>query len=127
METSLGDLIGIPFSSLNCAELAIEVFRRYKINLPRYEFSKIAEDAAFAALREEKINSEIGSGWDEIKTPKIPCLIVLKSSSGFFDHLGVYIGGGRFIHSERKTGVVTSSLESPVWKKRIKGFYSFRG
>ncbi|MCL2558683.1 MAG: NlpC/P60 family protein [Treponema sp.] len=39
-------------------------------------------------------------------------------SAGRIDHVGIYIGAGRFVHSAsqgRRTGVILSALDEPYW------------
>lgn len=34
------------------------------------------------------------------------------------DHVGIYVGGGRFVHASRGNGVVVSSLRDPYYARR---------
>ncbi len=44
-------------------------------------------------------------------------------SEGWFgvSHVGIYLGGGRFVHSVGDLGVIVSSLEEDYYKKRYTG------
>lgn len=125
----LSDLIGIPFERMNCAQVVIEVFRRFGIELPKYEFDDIAVEAAMAPFREKEIKKAIGSGWYMIKDPEsaVPSLVLIKGRSGYYDHLGVYIGQGRFLHADRRMGILNSSIKDLKWKQRVAGYYEFTG
>jgi cell wall-associated NlpC family hydrolase len=45
----------------------------------------------------------------------------------FFDtyktngHVGIYLGGGRFIGSQSSTGVAVVSMDNPYWKSHFRG------
>lgn len=125
----LHDLIGTPFSRMNCANLVINVFHRYGIILPDYEFHDIATSVAMALQREQRISDAIGTAdWVRVQwEPCVPALMLLRSSSGYADHVGVYIGDGRFIHSDRRMGVITSTVSDPRWKHRVAGYYEYTG
>ena len=45
-----------------------------------------------------------------------------KNKRGYVNHVGIYIGGDKFIHaSSAKKKVTITSLESPFYKMRYKG------
>lgn len=62
------------------------------------------------------------SAWCEVETP-IPYDIVLMKIIGHPCHVGVVIGGGRFIHCMRDSGTTVEKLNSILWRDRIVGFY----
>ena len=50
--------------------------------------------------------------------------LVFFSTSGrnrAINHVGIYLGGGRFIHAAQSSGVVVSELEEPYWRSKIIG------
>lgn len=120
-------LIGIPFvdrgrdpkTGLDCYGLAREVFRMHGIDLP--EFWIACEDASHI---NQTVSNEKESGrWIRLEKPEAPCLVVLRFNNFQWNHVGVYIGGGKFIHTARKTGVRIERLDHPYWRNRIEGFY----
>ena len=52
----------------------------------------------------------------------VPALIVF-TTTGLCDHVGVYLGLGRFIHAHETAGVVITQTDHIFWKKRIEGYY----
>ncbi len=118
------DLLGKPFKdggrgpdAYDCYGLAQEVFRRHGIELPDYRVS--CEDASRidATIEQEK------PLWTELDIPVVPCLVVLRFNSRVYNHVGVYIGKGRFIHTAKKTGVRIDRINDAYWRNRIEGFY----
>jgi len=118
------DLLGKPFvdggrgpDSYDCYGLATEIFRRHGIELPDYRIS--CENAS-------KINSTIDeekNKWIECEKPEVPSVVVLRFNSRYFNHVGVYIGSGKFIHTAKKTGVRIDRIDDIYWKNRIEGYY----
>lgn len=129
------DLIGVPFvnrgrdlNGLDCYGLVKEVFKRYGYNVPEY-------DALYTNYDDMCRINEIIQGniknypWKEIAEPKVPCLIAIRfgSPDGMVNHTGVYIGGGRFIHTRERIGVNIDRISSPAWRRVIVGFYEYVG
>lgn len=119
------ELLGKPFvnegrgpESYDCYGLATEVFQRYGIELPDYRIS--CEDAS-------KINSTIEtekiSVWKKCDALEVPSLVVMRFNSHLFNHVGVYIGNGKFIHTAQKTGVRIDRIDDLYWRHRIEGYY----
>lgn len=121
------DLIGVPFANrgrevatgLDCYGLAMEVFRRQGIELPEFWIS--CEDASRIdrTVAEEKN----GGRWIRLERPEAPCLIVLRFNAFKLNHVGIYIGSGKMLHTARKTGVRIERLDHPYWRQRIEGYY----
>jgi len=120
------NLIGIPFEygKMDCWNLAIEVFKRYKIDIPKYNVARAAIDECnlkkVSELMEIKTNE-----WIECKEPSTPCIIAISLGvPGFINHVGVYIGNGRFIHTTNRIGSVTiERLSNPIYANRK--YYTF--
>lgn len=115
------DLIGKPFrdgamgpDAWSCWGVAVELFRRYGVELPDY----LAECVTVAAGVGEKRKQWVRCS-GEIP---VPALIVF-TTAGICDHLGVYLGNGWFIHAHESSGVQKCRTDHPFWKKRIEGYY----
>ena len=120
------DLIGIPFvdggrdlSGMDCYGLAIEVFKRHNIVLPDYRIS--CEDAS--QINQTVNREKQGGRWLRLERPEIPCVIVLRFNRFVWNHVGVYVGAGKMIHTAKKTGVRIERLDHPYWRNRIEGYY----
>ena len=115
------DLVGKPFKEgamgpdkYCCWGLALEVFRRAGVALPDYH---ISQDSVAGGVTENRDKWVRCTG--EIP---VPALIVF-TTTGMCDHVGVYLGFGKFIHAHETAGVVITRTDHIFWKKRIEGYY----
>lgn len=122
---TLTDLIGAPFqdggrdkNGYDCWGLASEVFRRYGISLPDYRISAFNREAIFGQYEAVKNNYIEVSG----ELP-VPCLVFLRFNSTVGNHVGVFVGNGKFIHARQKTGVCIERLDHPAYRHCIIGYY----
>lgn len=122
------DLIGIPFEfgKTDCWWLAGEVFKRYNINIPEYSISRRAIEYFNLEQTAEEIHKHIPE-WTEIKTPEIPCIILMSLGvPDFFNHIGVYIGNDKFIHTTRARGNSTiEKITNPLYANRKIKYYRY--
>lgn len=123
-QIKLTDLLGKRFADhgrgpdkFDCYGLAAEVFKRYGVNLPDYKISCKNASKIDSTIEKERSN------WKRLDKPENPSLVVMRFNSNLYNHVGVYIGNGQFIHTARKTGVRIESVESIYWKNRIEGYY----
>ena len=115
------DLVGKPFkdgamgpNAYSCWGLTAEVFHGFGIELPDY----LTECITVANGVTEK-----QSQWVRCTGEKpVPALLVF-CTNGLPDHVGVYLGMGKFIHAHESTGVTICRTDHPFWKKRIEGYY----
>jgi len=117
------DLIGVPFvdggrdkSGMDCWGLAREMFRRQGIDIPDYHVS---------AVSAVSVASQMGvdvAYWQKLAQPALGCLVLIRLSPDVWaNHVGIYIGDGKFIHAYSATGVSIGRLRR--WRSRIVGFY----
>lgn len=117
------DLIGVPFidggrdkSGMDCWGLAREMYRRQGIDIPDYHVS---------AVSAVSVASQMGvdvAYWQKLAQPALGCLVLIRLSPDVWaNHVGIYIGDGKFIHAYSATGVSIGRLRR--WRSRIVGFY----
>ena len=120
-------LVGSPFAdggrgpdSFDCWGLVREVYRRYGIILPDYDIG--CYDILNVTAEMERNRPY----WHEHKPPNIPVpsVVAFRVSAPMVNHVGIYIGDGKFLHTREKAGAVIESLNSPVWRHRIEGFFT---
>lgn len=117
----ISDLVGRRFkegatgpAEWDCWGLAVEIFRRFGIELPDYRLNCESVAGGFAENRGEWLRCA-----GEIP---VPALLVF-TTQGICDHIGVYLGAGKFIHAHESAGVVIARTDHIFWKKRIEGYY----
>jgi cell wall-associated NlpC family hydrolase len=137
MKVNLSDLINIPFKAggnssegIDCYHLAQKVFKKYQIDIPDY--IDACRTAVDTGLKSNTINREIDErrkDWIKIEEPIEPCLVVLRTSDNpsLCTHLGVYVGGGKFIHITKEKRSVLERITHPFWEASIEGFYLYNG
>lgn len=76
-------------------------------------------DAVPAAIR-----SGLDEGWQALTEPE-PTDLVIFSIFGVPMHCGVMLVERRFLHARKGAGVVVERLDSPMWARRIEGFYRY--
>lgn len=123
-------LVGIPFISggeqtpetgFDCWGLVRHVFREQCVSLPDYRLCPDDDEGFFAQFRAER-GKWRRHEWPDAPAPSVAALRF--PSVEFVSHVGVYVGGGRFLHTREKTGAVVERVESPAWFRRIEGFYT---
>ena len=124
----ISSLIGVPFvdggrgpEGYDCWGLVREIYHRYGIELPDYDIG---------CYDVENIISEVERNrpqWLRQEPPDlpVPCIVAFKVSAPMVNHVGIYLGDGKFIHTREKAGAVIERLDAPAWRHRIEGFYSY--
>lgn len=111
---------GRDYSGCDCWGIPYLIYRDMLwIELPLYceQYQNTADRAELARLTGgEK------AAWCEVETP-IPYDLVLIQILGHPVHVGVVIGGGKFIHCMRDVNTTIERLNSPAWRDRIVGYY----
>ena len=65
---------------------------------------------------------EVMEYWEKLDEPKIGCLVLIRTEPKLWaNHVGIYIGDGRFIHAYLMAGVCVSTIKR--WKSHIVGYY----
>lgn len=124
-DVNVRDLIGIPFkvhgrdkSGMDCYGVVIEFMHRAGIEFPDVFYDRI-EGA------DESVKSTILNGLpvEKIDEPEYGCLVDINLYTGI--HVGVYLGGGSFIHATRDMGVCVQKVER--FRKAVKGYWRVKG
>jgi peptidoglycan endopeptidase LytE len=103
--------IGTPYRSggsspkgFDCSGYTSYVYKNFGIDLPRtaadqYNYGQVVSAA-------------------EAK----PGDLVAFKSGGSISHVGIYMGGGKFIHSSSSRGIMISEVYDSYWGKKVLGF-----
>jgi len=125
---SYNELIGIPFDAdningKNCYEILRAV---YMCNGIYVSDINIAE-CSCKDFTDKEVDLQVSKYWEKITRPEIICGVLMKSyGQRFANHIGVFIGKNRIIHTKRETGCIIESM-LPKYKNKINGFYKFIG
>ena len=132
MAVDISALIGKPFvdggrgpGAYDCWGLVMEVFRVFGQELPDYRISAYNYVGVGAQIMAGMADARRGhdSIWQELETPEAPCIVAIKNHPRMVNHCGAYIGGGRFLHVMERIGCVQDRIDSPMWRRRIMGFF----
>ena len=116
-----GDLIGAPFAkdgrgpaAYDCLGLGIEIMRRRGFTLPAY----ISDQAELH--RQLASGGEMLAGMQRVLQPEGGEVALF---SGAPCHIGIMINPWHMIHIEAGTSCVVERVASPLWRRRLRGYY----
>lgn len=66
--------------------------------------------------------AQFGSSRRLTQSEAQPGDLIFFNQSGSIDHVGIYLGGGRFIGSQSSTGVAVASFTTGYWSNYVAGF-----
>lgn len=95
---------GASRSGTDCSGFTMQVFGHYGISLPHSVSGQFARGTHVS-------RSQLQPG----------DLVVFATCGNTYGHVGIYAGGGQFIHAGSSTGVTVSSLSESYWAARYVG------
>jgi len=124
------DLIGVPFAynsrelknGLDCLGVVMEARRRLGLYTPDIRI------ACYDAVEIGLAVVEEAQKWVRLEDPTPGCIALMAidpERPGMIQHLGVYIGDGRIIHTLFKVNSSVIRIDDPYWSKKIKGYYEW--
>lgn len=127
--------IGVPFvdrghdySGWDCWNLLC-LFHREVLGISIPSYAEGYSDAGHSAESRRVLTDLFQKGmasWRRVESPE-PGDVVLLNIGGRPLHVGLAIGGGLMLHTERQINTVIERLASPMWARRIEGFYRYAG
>jgi len=126
---NLSDLLGKKFApgasgeddKYNCYHLVVEVLKRVGRIIPKWPLDgKESVEDLHELIQANKLFYT-----DKIPKPEPYALVIFSLLPPYSTHMGVVLGDSRrFIHIlSVKRGVAIERLDSPLWERRIEGFY----
>lgn len=103
------DLLGTPFTKMQCWELVQEVYKRNHISLPGYKEILCIADGYRGFITE--------------KEPQEGDICVYDLSGHGVDHAAVYLGNNMIIHATVPNGVCIERFSR--YRPRLKGVYRY--
>lgn len=80
--------------------------------------------SAFDAASVSALVADEASAWTRVAAPAFGDVVTF-NVSGRPWHIGVCLGGGRFLHTVKGVGSVIERLDSPLWAPRIEGYWTY--
>lgn len=125
---SVDDLVGVPFvnrgrdvsKGLDCWGLLREAMARFGKHIPDVSVS------AYATREIARMYQQVCRGFVQVQEPEPGDVVAMAIDPEAFDviqHAGVFVGGGKMLHTIEKTGSIMVRVDHPYWKNRVKGFY----
>lgn len=115
MRPTTSDFLGLTWEEMPCWELVVSWFGALGIALRPYtEYWMNGAPAPIGLIE-----------WQRVEAPGLDDILVLNLTGRAADHVGIYVGGGKFLHSTEYAGVCVEQVER--YKKRILGFYRYAG
>ncbi len=106
----------------------LRLFHRDVLGVDLPSYTESYTDAGHSAESRERLRTLFKKGldaWQRVHEP-MPGDGVLLNIGGRPIHVGLAIGNGRMLHTSRKINTVIERLASPMWARRIEGFYRVR-
>jgi cell wall-associated NlpC family hydrolase len=124
---SVTDLVGAPFEAggtgpgYDCYALVREVRRRMGQPIPEYAFP------AALVIQPEAVGAEVARALPDWRPcdPVEGALVAIKNSCRWVNHVGIVVAPGQFFHTLEKIGAHLARLDSPLWARRIVGYYTW--
>jgi cell wall-associated NlpC family hydrolase len=123
----LYELIGIPFvdrgrdrSGMDCWGLAMAAMRYFGKNVPDFDVSCFDSGGICRIYDRERW------AWEAVNAPEGGDLAVMcldPSLPEIVQHVGVYVGNSRMIHTMTKRDSHLVRIDDPYWSRKIVGWY----
>ena len=121
----VSNYIGLSFETYNCWQLVCLVYReQFGIMLPDLsgEYEGPLDKENIKALYER----ELPATWRKVEQPQAGDCAVCKIQGQPW-HVGVVVGPGVMLHTEKHLDCVIERYAAPIWANRIMGFYRYDG
>lgn len=111
---------GRDFSGCDCFGL-ISLIYAQELGIKLYDYKISCEESS-------RINGEMEKqkiSWEKLAEPIAPCILTVRmdANPAFTNHIGFVFKPGCFIHTTKTMGVSVNRYDSPLWERKISGFY----
>ncbi|ANR70119.1 hypothetical protein AXF19_03345 [Selenomonas sp. oral taxon 126] len=115
MRPTILDFVGKTWAELPCWELVVAWYAAQGITLRPYTDYWMCGAPSDAGLAE----------WTPADEPREGDVLAMNLTGRAADHVGICLGGGKFLHSTEYAGVCVEQLER--YRRRIMGIYRYTG
>ncbi len=119
---------GRSWSGWDCWAL-VYLFHRDVLGVAIPSYAESYTDAGQSAETRNQLRALIAIGkalWRSVPEPVLGDVVLL-NIGGHPLHVGLALGDGRMLHTERRVGTLVERLSSPIWARRVEGFYRYDG
>lgn len=114
---------GCSFNGCDCYGLIVLIYKNeLGIEIPSFQIDHTKTKTVL-----EEYKKQVIGNWVKVDEPELYDGIAMAEDPmhpSLVQHFGMYIGGGKIIHSTSKTGVIIDSIENI--KASIKGIYRWK-
>jgi len=122
--------IGVPFKEhgrdlqgFDCYGIALYILNPLGYNLPDFNYDENWAKCGNNYFIENYYKYAKQINRNELQPVDV---ILFKNDPEVVNHIGIYLGGGKFIHCDRKSGVIISRLNQQPYCRRIDSFYRLK-
>ena len=115
MRPTISDFLGLTWGEMPCWDLVVHWFGALGVKLRPYTDYWMDNAPASVGLAD----------WRRVEAPEPDDILVLNLTGHAADHVGIYLGGGKFLHSTEYAGVCVEQVER--YKRRLMGIYRYVG
>jgi len=116
MNKNFNELIGIPYEKYDCWGIVREWYKIvFGMELKHY-YHEIPNNRDIA---NNLIYSNMGD-FKKVDSPEFGDIVLIKLF-GVESHIAVYIGEGKILHTQHKTGCIVDKLSK--WEKLVTGYF----
>jgi cell wall-associated NlpC family hydrolase len=113
-------LVGVPYEDKDCWGIVVEFYKAvFSVQLNPY-YSDVPESRGMA----QALVYTARKDFESVSILKFGDIVLMKMM-GFESHIGVYLGEGKMLHTQVKTGCVVDSFAK--WEKTVVGCYRPKG
>lgn len=119
--------LGRSFDGVDCYGLVALIYEQeLDIIIPDYTDLIWDKDRFDISKKEEHLLNQIGLKWVKVEgEPKVFDMLIFNDDNSYAQHVGLYIGGSKFIHSSEKTKSRVDYLNRWPWKNKFYGMLRF--
>ena len=113
---------GVSKEGLDCISLCQLIAKDNGVNIGNINYDNVELEKVYVVFGYNIINK---SKYKAVE-PKKDALVVFRVM-GKIQHVGYMISDTKFLHIMEGTRVTMDSIKSPIWEKRIVGYYEYIG
>jgi len=107
------------WNEFNCYTLIVKLFKELGYDIPDYQ-----TEEGWHKRGKNYFVEEYHKLWVKIDELEIHDIILFKMMSSVPNHVGIYIGNGKFIHCQQRVGTAIGTVKR--YQKFVNSYYRFK-